>query len=107
MGKISLNLPTDDWLCKKIVMLPLWKDIHQEAQKLVVQFVRVAKSKNKLYRLHPGKEKGTGSVSYWQHESAKLNSSYSRIARSSGLGTVPPASCTISQDTHEMGEDCS
>ena len=63
------------------------------------QFVKVSKSQSKWYGLYPNKEKLAGSVSYWGSDSVKLNSSYSRIARSSGLSTPTPASRPISQDT--------
>ena len=62
------------------------------------QFIKVGRSQIKLYGLHPSSEKSDGSVSYWSSESAKLNSSYSRIATFSGLATPTPASRSISQD---------
>ena len=55
---------------------------------------KVGKSQSKWYGLHPGTEK-TAAVS-WGNESVKLNSSYSKIARSSGLA---PASRPLNQDT--------
>ena len=56
---------------------------------------KVGKSQSKWYGLHPDTEKTADAVS-WGNESVKLNSSYSRIARSSGLA---PASRPLSQDT--------
>ena len=60
------------------------------------QYVVRVKSQSKWFGLHPSKDKGTGSASFWCNKSAKLNSSYDRIARSS---ISPPISCTIFQET--------
>ena len=38
-------------------------------------------------------------MSFWHCDYAKLNSAYSRIARSSGLTSPAPSSRTLSQDT--------
>ena len=43
-------------------------------------------------------------VSFWGNDSVKLNSSYSRIACSSGLATPAPASRPLSQDTLRIWE---
>ena len=63
------------------------------------QFVKHGKSQGKWYGLHPSQDKPAGTVSFWHSESAKLNSTYSRVARSSGLTSPAPSSSTISQDT--------
>ena len=67
------------------------------------QFMKVGKSQSKWYGLHPNKQKPTGSVSFWGSESVKLNSSYSRITRSSGLST-PGKAYPISHDTRRRWE---
>ena len=61
--------------------------------------MKPAKSQVKWYGLHPSQDKPAGSVAFWHCDVAKLNSSYSRIARSSRLTSPAPASRTISQDT--------
>ena len=63
------------------------------------QFIKASKSQGKRYGLHPNQNKPTGSISFWHCDTAKLNSTYSRIARSSGLTTPAPPSRYISQDT--------
>ena len=80
VGKISVNLP-DDWLCKKLDKLNLtlvegYPSRSSEAGGLQRdQYVRTAKSQSKWYELHPNKDKGSGSVSFWYHKFAKLNNS--------------------------------
>ena len=63
------------------------------------QFIKASKSQGKWYGLHPNQNKPTGSVSFWHCDTSKLNSMYSRIARSSGLTTPAPPSRYVSQDT--------
>ena len=67
------------------------------------QFVKVGKSPSKWYGLHPSTDKTADTVS-WENELVKLNSSYNRIARSSGLSTPAPASHPLSQDTLKRWE---
>ena len=61
--------------------------------------MKPAKSQVKWYGLHPSQDKPAGSVTFWHCDVTKLNSSYSRIARSSALTSPAPPSRTISQDT--------
>ena len=104
-GKISVNLPTDDWLCRKmdrlnVTLVQGYPSKSSESGGLQRDhFVKPAKSQVKWYGLHPSQDKPTGSVTFWHCDVAKLNSSYSQIARSSGLTSTAPASRTISQDT--------
>ena len=104
-GKTSVNLPMDDWLCRKMDRLNLtlvqgYPSRSSEAGGLQRdQFVKHGKSQGKWYGLHPSRDKPAGTVSFWHSESAKLNSTYSRVARSSGLTSPAPSSRTISQDT--------
>ena len=59
-----------------------------------------SRSQVKRYGLHPNQDRLADSVSFWHCDSAKLNySAYSQIARSSGLTSAAPNSCTFSQDT--------
>ena len=104
-GKTNVNLPTDDWLCRKMDCLNLtlvqgYPSRSSEAGGLQRdQFVKHGKSQGKWYGLHPSQDKPAGTVSFWHSESAKLNSTYSRVARSSGLTSPAPSSRTFSQDT--------
>ena len=103
--KTSVNLPTDDWLCRKMDRLNLTlvqgnPSRSSEAGGLQRdQFVKHGKSQGKWYGLHPSQDKPAGTVYFWHSETAKLNSTYSRVARSSGLTSPTPSSHTISQDT--------
>ena len=102
---MSVKLPTDEWLCKKmdklnVTLVEGYPSRASEAGGLQKdQFVKVGRSQSKWYGLHPNQEKSVESVTFWSSEPAKLNSSYSRVARSSGLSTPAPASRPISQDT--------
>ena len=86
-GKISVNLPTDDWLCRKMDRLNLtlvqgYPSHSSEAGGLQKdQFIKPAKSQVKWYGLHPSQDKSAGSVSFWHSEPAKLNSTYSRVCQ--------------------------
>ena len=104
-GQTSVNLPTDDWLCRKmdrlnVTLVQGYPSRSSETGGLQKdQFVKYGKSQGKWYGLHPGQDKPAGSVSFWHSEAAKLNSSFSRVSRPSGLTSPAPPSRTISQDT--------
>ena len=105
LGRISVKLPTDEWLCHKmdklnVTLVEGYSSRASEAGGLQKdQYVKVGKSQSKWYRLHPSTHKTADTVFFWGNESVKLTSSYSRIARSSGLSTPAPASRPPSQDT--------
>ena len=63
------------------------------------QFIKPTKSQGKWYGLHPSQDKPAGSVSFWHSDNAKINSTFSRIARYSALSSPAPASRFIAQDT--------
>ena len=79
-GKISVQLPTDDWLCCKMDRLNLtltqgYPSKGSDAGGLQRdQFIKPAKSQGKWYRLHPNQTKPTGSVSFWHSDTARVNS---------------------------------
>ena len=103
-GKVSVQMPTEDWLCKKIGKLNLtlvegYPSRSSEASGLLMdQFLRTAKSQSKWYGLSSNHKADPAAVSSWSTESSELNSCYSRIARQSGLASTPPASRRISQE---------
>ena len=104
LGRISVKLPTDEWLCCKMdkLYVTLVEGYQPRASASGLQkdqFVKVGNSQSKWYRLHPSTDKTADTVSFWENESVNLNSSYSRIARSSDLSTPAPASRPLSQDT--------
>ena len=88
VGKVSVLLPPEDWLCKKLenmnlVLLEGYPSKSSELGDLHMdQFLRPPKSQSRWYGIHP----------------AKLNSAFSRIAKPTVANSEPPAH-QISQDT--------
>ena len=76
-GKISVNLPTDDWLCYKMDRLNLtltqgYPSKSAETGGLLRdQFVKPAKSQVKWYGLHPSQDRLAGSVSFWHSDTVR------------------------------------
>ena len=102
-GKVSVKLPVDDWLCRKFERLNLtvaegYPSRNSETGGLLHdQFVKPPRS-SKWYEMHTDKkDSASTTVCNWSPEPAKLNSTFSRVARYS-LPSAP-ASRTISQDT--------
>ena len=91
LDKVSVQMPTEDWLCKKIGKLNLtlvegYPSCSSEAGGLLMdQFLRTAKSQSRWYGLANDHKADTAAVSGWSTESSKLNSCFSRISRQSGL----------------------
>ena len=104
-GKISVQLPTDDWLCRKMDRLNLTLTQGYPAKGSEPgglqrdQFIKPTKSQGKWYGLHPNQDKLAGAVSFWHSDNAKVNSTFSRIARYSALSSPAPVSRFIAQDT--------
>ena len=104
-GKVSVNLPTDEWLCRKMSKLNItlvqgYPTRTSEAGGLLRdQFVCPPKSQQKWYGFHANPSKDSDqSVSSWHTGSSRLNSTYLRIARPAGIATSPPMSRPISQE---------
>ena len=98
-GKVSVNLPTDKWLCKKMSKLNLtlvqgYPTRTSEVGGLLKdQFVRPPKLQGKWYGFHANPKKDSEqTVSSWYTGSSRLNSTYLRIA------SAPPMSRPISQE---------
>ena len=103
--KMLVCMPTDECLCNKLKKLNLtlvegYPSRSSEAGRLFKdQFFRPAKSQAKWYRLYSNQQKtDPASVSSWNSDASKLNSSYSRIARAAGLASTPSASRQIWQE---------
>ena len=110
-GKVSVSLPTDEWLCSKLNKLNLtlvqgYPSRTTEAGTLQRdQFVRTAKSQPKWYHLHTeAKKDSSDSVKSWNTGSSWLNSTYLRIARQAGIASNPPLSRPISQENFRKWE---
>ena len=106
-GKVSVRLPTDDWLCNKMAKLNItlvegYPSRSSEAGGLLRdQFVRPPKSQTKWYGLFSDQKSSTASrdsVTSWNTDASKLNSLYSRIARAAGIAATPPPSRQITHD---------
>ena len=107
-GKVSVKMPTDEWLCKKMGKLNLtlvegYPSRSSEAGGLLKdQFVKLARSQAKWYGFVSDQQKSdTGTektVTSWNTDACKVNSTYSRIAKAAGVSSTPPASRQISQD---------
>ena len=103
-GKVSVKLPVDEWLCKKLEKLNVtiaegYPARNSETSGLLRdQFVKTPRS-SKWYGMQAVTkgDASTQAVSHWSPEPAKLNSMFSRVARR----CLPsaPASRTFSQDT--------
>ena len=64
------------------------------------QFVRPTRSTGKWYGLHTDPKKDSSdTVSSWNTNSSRLNSTYLRIARQAGIATNPPLPRPISQES--------
>ena len=107
-GKVSVTMPTDEWLCSKMGKLNIaltegYPSRSSEAGGLLKdQFIRPPRSQAKWYNFAPNQQK-TGqdsgkTVSSWCTDASKVNSSYGRIAKAAGIASTPPASRQISQD---------
>ena len=105
-GKVSVHLPTDVWLCRKISKLNLtltdgYPSCGAEAGGLHRdQFLKPPRPQAKWYGPHPQPKSDTAeTVTSWSSDAAILNSGYLRIARQAGIPTSPPQSRPISQDS--------
>ena len=104
-GKVSVNLPTDEWLCNKLSKLNLtlvqgYPSRTTETGTLQRdQFVRPAKSQCKWYGVQAEPKKDSSSaVKTWNTGSSRINSTYLRIARQAGIASNPPLSRPTSQE---------
>ena len=79
-GKVSVTMPTEDWLCKKLSKLNVT-----------------------LTEGYPTRSTEAGGL---MKDASKLNSCFSWITRQSGLTSTPPASRRLSQKPCENGRSC-
>ena len=93
-SKVSMNMPTDEWLCKKldklnVILVEGYPSRSSEASRLLIdQFVKPVHSQAKWYGLHTDKEKESIWVIYWYNEAPKLNICYSLITKTFGISSV-------------------
>ena len=105
-GKVSVKMPADEWLYRKMGKLNLrlvegFPSRSSEAGGLLKdQFVWPGRSQQKWYGFVSDRQKSTTSktVLSWNTDASKVNSTYSHIARAAGIASTHPASHQISQD---------
>ena len=103
-GKVSVQMPVDDWLCRKfnklnITLVEGYPSRSSETGGLLKdQFLRTAKSQAKWYRLYSDHKFDCTAVSTWNTDASRLNTSCSRIARDARLSSTPLTSCHISPE---------
>ena len=108
-GKVSVQLPTDEWLCRKMARLNItlaqgYPTRSAESGGLLRdQFVKPPKSQQKWYGAHSQRKDADmkdsdSSVTSWHTGSSKLNSTYLRIARRASIATSPPMSRAVTQE---------
>ena len=84
-GKVSVQMPVDDWLCRKLSKLNItlvegYPSQSSEAGGLLKdQFLRPAKPQAKWYGLYSDNKDDSTAVSTWNTDASRLKSSYSRI----------------------------
>ena len=108
MQKVSVLLPPEDWLCRKLENLNLVLIEGYPSKSIepgglhVDQSLRPPKSQSRWYGIHPAEPKDPTrpgkSVNSWPNDAAKLNSAFLRICKPSASASQPP-SRPISQDT--------
>ena len=100
-GKVSVKLPVDDWLCRKISSLNLTLTEGYPTRNtdntglLRDQFIKTPRS-SRWYGMHAEKDSDSATVRTWSPDPAKLNHCFSRVARRN-IPTAPP-SRALSQD---------
>ena len=95
-GKVSVKLPVDDWLCRKMSSLNLTlTEGYPTRNTHNTDLLRDPRS-SRWYGMHAEKDSENTTVRTWSPDPAKLNHSFSRVARRN-LPTAPP-SRAISQE---------
>ena len=115
-GKVSVELPPDDWLCHKLEKLNCrvaegYPSRSQESAGLKVdQFIRTPKSQSKWYKQHRLRQDSTTrpgrTIFSWSDSEARLNAQYSRVAKASSYPQSGPASRPVPQDILRRWEKC-
>ena len=108
VGKVSVLLPPEEWLCKKLenmnlVLIEGYPSKSSEPGGLHMdQFLRPPKSQSRWYGIHPAEPKDPTRpgkyVNTWPNDAAKINSAFPRIAKQN-VANTQPAVRQLSQDT--------
>ena len=107
VGKVSVLLPPEDWLCKKLKNLNLmliegYPSKSSEPDGLHMDQYLRPKCHSRWYGIHLAEPKDITRpgryVTTWPNDAAKLNSTFARIAKLAATSSQPP-SRPIAQDT--------
>ena len=108
VGKVSILLPPEDWLCNKmqnmnLVLIEGYPSKSSESGGLHMdQFLRPPNSQSRWYGIHPAEPKDPTRpgkyVNTWPNDAAKINSAFPRIAKPN-ITNSQPAIRQIPQDT--------
>ena len=104
-SSVSVQMPTEEWLCKKLSRLNInlvegFPSKTAEAGSLPMDhFLRPPRSQANWDGLYSDQPADPTKVSSWYTGHCKLNNSFGRISRKAALASTPPASRRISQDT--------
>ena len=94
-SKVSVQMPTEEWLCKKLSRLNInlvegYPSKTAEAGSLPMDhFLRPHRSQAKWYGLYSDQPADPTKVSSWYTGHCKLNSSFGRISRKAALASLP------------------
>ena len=94
-GKVSVKLPVDDWLCRKMSSLNLtiregYPTRNTDNTGLLRdQFIKTPRS-SRWCGMHAEKDNESSTVCTWSPDPAKLDHSFSRVARRN-IPTAPPS----------------
>ena len=107
-ARVSVAMPPDDWLCKKLERLNTtvaegYPSRSQDSSGLKKdQFIKMPKSQARWYQMHTLKPDTTPcpgkSVFSWRNTEAKVNSQFPRITKASSYPPSGPVSRPISQE---------
>ena len=114
IGKTSVDMPPEDWLCLKLESLNLIVYAGYQIRETESgglhrdQFICPPKSQSWWYGLHSGFDPAAAPrpdryVSHWKNDAATLNSMYARIAKATGTASTP-AGRPLAQDTARKRE---
>ena len=99
VGKVSVVLPPEDWLCKELenlnlVLIEGYPSKSSEPGGLHMDQYLCPKSQSRWYGIHPAEPKDITRpgryVTTWPNDTAKLNSAFARIAKPSAPSSQSP-----------------
>ena len=106
VGKIYVTFPPEDWSLEQMNLYIIYGHVSHSGERGSLrtdQFLKVPKTQNRWYNLHPAPNPGDTRpgkvVKFWSNDAPHLNSSFSRIAKPSGLTMTSAPLLPVAQDT--------